>query len=186
MDRWTIFGPDIFQKKAKRPSEFKNSIKKSNLTITSETTQRDRITIQRFSQLLLLPHCFEIGPHQRGNQIVRFLIILPKVFHPLVAAQSIRCYKFKASANEDEYDIKKFIPNKFLIQENLQQCEKGVTHCIMIKGNIKNDFHNSQYWWICWTRNWQIQWSKQCQLEIQFLNKHDNLRNNFTKLSIVL
>ena len=27
-DQWTIFGPDIFQKKAKIPSELKNSINK--------------------------------------------------------------------------------------------------------------------------------------------------------------
>ena len=27
-DRWTIFGPDIFQKKAKIPSELKNIIEK--------------------------------------------------------------------------------------------------------------------------------------------------------------
>ena len=72
--------------------------------------------------------------------MVRFLIILAKVFLPLVA-QSIRCYKFKASATQDEYDTEKFIPKKFLIQENLQQCEKGVTHCIMMKGIIKNYFH---------------------------------------------
>ena len=74
--------------------------------------------------------------------MVRFLIVLPKVFLPLVVAQSIRCYKFKASATENEYDIEKFIPKKFLIQENLQHCENGVTHCIMIKGSSKNDFHS--------------------------------------------
>ena len=68
------------------------------------------ITIQCCSQLLLLPHCLEIGARQRGNQMVRFLIVLPKVFLPLVVAQSIRCYKFKASATEDEYDTEKFIP----------------------------------------------------------------------------
>ena len=73
--------------------------------------------------------------------MVRFLIVLPKVFLPLVVAQSIRCYKFKALATEEEYETERFIPKKFLIQENLQQCEKGVTHCIMIKGIIKNDFH---------------------------------------------
>ena len=73
--------------------------------------------------------------------MVKFLIVLPKVFLPFVVAQSIRCYKFKASATEDEYEIEKFSPKKFLIQKNLQQCEKGVTHCIMIKGIIKNDFH---------------------------------------------
>ena len=82
-----------------------------------------------------------------SSQLVRFLIVLPKVFLPLVVAQSIRCYKFKASATEDEYDIEKFIPKKFLIQENLQQCEKGVTHCIMIKGIIKNDFHTLGLYW---------------------------------------
>ena len=45
-----------------------------------------------------------------------------------ILAKSIKCYKFNASATE------KFLPKKFLIQENLQQCEEGVNHCIMIKG----------------------------------------------------
>ena len=72
--------------------------------------------------------------------MVKFLIVIPKVILPLVA-QSIRCYKFKASATQDDDDPEKFIPKKFLIQENLQQCENGVTHCIMIKGIIKNHFH---------------------------------------------
>ena len=56
-----------------------------------------------------------------------------------VPAQSIRCYKFKASATEDEYKTEKFTPKGFLTQANLQQCEKGITHCIMIKGKTKND-----------------------------------------------
>ena len=73
-----------------------------------------------------------------SSQLVSFLIVLPKVFLPLVVAQSIRCYKFKASATKGAYDTEKFNPKKFLIQANLQQCVKGVTHCIMVKGIIKN------------------------------------------------
>ena len=72
--------------------------------------------------------------------MVKSIIILCKVFLPPVVAQSIRCYKFKASATQDDDDPEKFIPKKFLIQENLQQCENGVTHCIMIKGMIKMIF----------------------------------------------